>query len=94
MISGSETPPARASLPTTRSYGRIRLTEQQAYDLRDILGRERTRLLTARAEMRDYEVSAAVSQYNRLVARLERMQEELDRMTDEMGWETPTLESD
>jgi hypothetical protein len=71
----------------------MRLTEEGALYLLDALDRERTRILTMRGEIRDdgFETEAT-RYYNRRLAILRKLAEELERTCEEEGWITPAEE--
>lgn len=68
----------------------MRLTEEGAIYLIDILDRERSRILTVRGEIRDdgFETEA-IRYYNRRLAILRKLQDELERTCEEEGWIEP-----
>jgi hypothetical protein len=65
----------------------MRLYEDGAIYLIDVLNRERGRILTVRGEIRDdgFETEA-VRYYNRRLAILRKLQAELERTCEEEGW--------
>jgi len=67
--------------------GRLRLTQEGAQDLADALEREWLRLMTARAELADEGVASGVTYYNRRLAGLKRIRNELRNLMREKGWE-------
>ena len=72
--------------PTTTAEKpiRIRLTRRQADRYRRLLGDDRHRLVIDRAVQKGH--GHSVSELNREIEEIERMQEELARAASERGW--------
>ena len=77
----------RAPTATSRyTNGRIRLTATQALELFDLLEDEIERRVRLRGELRVDGVAAAIPVYNRRIATLRAIRNEVDRLIDFKGW--------
>jgi hypothetical protein len=72
--------------PRTRVSGRVRLNRMQAETYWGMLKAERYRCLLTREEAQMTSHTETVRAMNRRIEFLDKMQEELQRMLDEMGW--------
>ena len=71
---------------TTGKPARVRFTPEQARRYRALLGEERHRLVIQRAEHRDAGHDRDVTDLNRVIEEVSRMQDELARACEERGW--------
>lgn len=72
-------------------YGRIRLYDHTSWKLREILNRERLRLYIERKQA--IALGASVTSWNREIAQVTQMLDEVNRLRREKGWVT-TSEGD
>lgn len=68
-------------------YGRIRLYNHTSYQLRQILNRERLRLYIERKRARNLG-SETLTTWNREIAQVTQMLDEVNRLRREKGWVT------
>jgi hypothetical protein len=67
-------------------YGRIRLYDHTSARLRTILNKERLRLYIERSTAKD--LGASVTSWNRDIAQVSQILEEVNRLRREKGWNT------